>query len=202
MQSIWPSKRRQYRRNKTVLSTLVIFLIVLIVSILSYGFYRSNEPKQVFDWKTLTASQAVLDTDYGQIEIVFLKDKAPLAIAGFVKLAQDGKFDGADVSRLTKEFVQLGTMSTTSAGVYISDSPNGEKMVRGSVATVSLGNNSTSTEFFVVRENSAPWLEKTHAVFGKILVGMDVIDKIAKQSSDKNGKPLKPIKINKDLIIK
>lgn len=66
----------------------------------------------------------------------------------------------------------------------------------GAVSMANTGKNSNGSQFFIVTAKSAPWLNKRHVVFGKVLLGMHVVKKIEKESVDlRNYNPYKRISV-------
>jgi peptidylprolyl isomerase len=83
----------------------------------------------------------------------------------------------------------------------IKDEFNGvQKNDRGTIAMANAGPNTGSSQFFINLVNNN-FLDGKHPVFGKVVEGMDVVDKIAKVETDRNDKPLSPVTIIKASII-
>ena len=77
---------------------------------------------------------------------------------------------------------------------------SGNKNNRGTISMANAGPNTGSSQFFInLVDNN--FLDRQHPVFGKVIQGMDVADKIAKVKTDQNDKPLEEVKIIKVKII-
>jgi peptidylprolyl isomerase len=77
---------------------------------------------------------------------------------------------------------------------------SGNKNSRGTISMANAGPNTGSSQFFLnLIDNN--YLDNNHPVFGKIIEGMDVLDKIAKVKTDSVDRPIKPVKILKAEII-
>jgi peptidylprolyl isomerase len=71
---------------------------------------------------------------------------------------------------------------------------------RGTISMANAGPNTGSSQFFINLVNNN-FLDTKHPVFGKVIEGMDVVDKIAKVPTDASDRPLKPVKIIKASVI-
>lgn len=133
---------------------------------------------------------AVLKTSLGDIEILFFKDKAPKTVKNFVKLAESGFYDGTKFHRVIKDFMiqggdpltkddaMMGRWGTGGPGYQFQDEINDQKIVRGVLAMANSGPNTNGSQFFIVTAEATPWLDGRHTVFGKVVKGMEVVDKI------------------------
>ncbi|MGM0608791.1 MAG: peptidylprolyl isomerase [Candidatus Muiribacteriota bacterium] len=70
-------------------------------------------------------------------------------------------------------------------------------IVRGVIAMANAGPNTNGSQFFIVTRDKCEWLDGNHTVFGKVIDGMDIVDKIEKVKTDANGKPDDEVKIIK-----
>jgi peptidylprolyl isomerase len=133
---------------------------------------------------------AVLTTSFGAIELELNSKIAPNAVANFVKLAESGFYDGTKFHRVIKGFMIQGgdplskgadrTMWGKGGPGYqfadeVADAP---LIVRGTLAMANSGPNTNGSQFFIVTAAATPWLDGGYTVFGKVISGMDVVDKI------------------------
>src|SRR5205807_8057426 len=78
---------------------------------------------------------------------------------------------------------------TGGPGYEFDDEFNDHKVVRGAMAMANAGPNTNGSQFFIVTTPAAPWLDGKHTVFGEVVEGMDVVDKISELPRDSRDKP-------------
>ncbi|HEY4038049.1 MAG TPA: peptidylprolyl isomerase [Burkholderiaceae bacterium] len=136
------------------------------------------------------ASRVAFDTSEGRIVIEVNADKAPKTVANFLQYVNDGFYNGTVFHRVIPGFMIQGggftpdmTQKPTRAPVPI-ESTNGLKNVRGAVAMARTGDpNSATAQFFInVVDNAMLDYPRPdgngYAVFGTVVEGMEVVDKI------------------------
>jgi peptidyl-prolyl cis-trans isomerase B (cyclophilin B) len=150
-----------------------------------------------------------LETEEGKIEIEMLAEMAPETTRNFLNLVAIGAFDTTTFNRVVKGFViQGGNLSTHQrltpelaqrSRRTILDEPNPVRHERGIVSMARTAQpNSATTNFFIL-VSDAPHLNGTFAAFGRVVRGMEVVDKI-NQAPATNEKPDKPVRITRALI--
>ena len=82
----------------------------------------------------------------------------------------------------------------SSLGYNYNDKLNSHPPKRGSVAMANSGPNTNGSQFFI-NINDTPWLTGKHTVFGRVIKGMDIVDRIGLVKVDGNSKPIEDIKI-------
>lgn len=137
--------------------------------------------------------------DYGTIDLELDADTAPITVTNFVKLAQEGFYDGLTFHRIMDGFMMQG-------GDPNGDGTGGsEETIKGEFSSNGVENNishtrgvismaratdpdSASSQFFIVQSDSE-FLDGDYAAFGKVTDGMDIVDKICEeaQPTDNNG---------------
>ena len=150
---------------------------------------------------------------YGRILMEFYPEEAPITVANFKKLVSEGFYDGIIIHRVVPGFVIQGG-DPTGTGYDGSDEKikgefaangveNNVNHLRGVLSMARAGNdmNSASSQFFIVLSDRAAYsLNGQYAGFGKVLSGMDAVDKIAAVSCDANDKPLTDVVIAKAIL--
>jgi cyclophilin family peptidyl-prolyl cis-trans isomerase len=144
-------------------------------------------------------SQAVMTTTEGPITIELFDADAPKTVANFKKLAADGFYDGLIFHRVIKDFMIQGGCpqgtGTGGPGYTFEDEFNDHKVVRGALAMANAGPNTNGSQFFLVTTPEASWLDGKHTVFGQIVEGMDVVDKIEAKPTDGRDRPTDDVRI-------
>ena len=150
---------------------------------------------------------ALFKTTLGDFKIELFNDKAPITYGNFKKLVDQGFYNGLIFHRVIPNFmIQTGCPHGTGyggPGYTISDEfhPNLKHDCKGIVSMANSGHpNSGGSQFFITVAPT-PWLDNHHTIFGKVIEGIDVVEKISNVQRDRNDKPLKEVKINKVTMI-
>ncbi|MBR1863197.1 MAG: peptidylprolyl isomerase [Ruminococcus sp.] len=149
--------------------------------------------------------------DGGVITVELYPETAPVTVANFEKLVRQGFYDGLIFHRVIKGFmIQGGDPEGTGMGgakekikgeFRANGVKNDLKHTRGVISMArSMMPDSASSQFFIVHED-APHLDGNYAAFGKVVEGMDVVDRIAGCKVNFNDKPLTPQVMKKVTIV-
>lgn len=168
---------------------------------------KNVEPAQPSEPYNGTNRLAVFDTNMGTFKIELFEDKAPTTTKNFIGLAEKGFYNGLIFHRVIDGFMIQGGdprgNGTGGPGYTIPDEFHKE-LKHASAGILSMANAGPDTggsQFFITLDKT-PWLDGKHAVFGKVIEGMDVVYKIGKVKTGANDKPVEPIVINEIKIIK
>ena len=174
--------------------TYIFMGAVLAIALFSLIFYFNNMENK---------NTVVLETNFGEIEIL-LYDDMPITTNNFKNLVEKGIYDGIIFHRVIDGFmIQGGDPTGTGYGdrsiPKIRDEfthKDGNKNNRGTISMANAGPNTGSSQFFInLADNN--FLDAKHPVFGEIVSGMDVVDKIAKVETGAQDRPLEEVKILK-----
>ena len=139
------------------------------------------------------SSTAVMHTNHGDITLELFDEDAPKTVENFKKLVGDDFYNGVIFHRVIKDFMIQGGDPTGTGrggpGYTFEDEFNDNKVVRGALAMANAGPNTNGSQFFIVTTDAAPWLDGKHTVFGRVVDGMEVVDKIEGSDTDHNDKP-------------
>jgi peptidyl-prolyl cis-trans isomerase B (cyclophilin B) len=142
-----------------------------------------------------------MNTSHGTIALELFDEDAPKTVENFRKLAGDGFYDGLVFHRVIKDFMIQGGCpqgtGTGGPGYTFEDEFNDHKVVRGALAMANAGPNTNGSQFFIVTIPEAGWLDGKHTVFGEVVDGMDVVDKIEAQPTDARDRPREDARIER-----
>jgi peptidyl-prolyl cis-trans isomerase A (cyclophilin A) len=163
---------------------------------------------------------ARFETSEGNFKVKLFPAEAPKTVANFVDLARGTKefvdpktgqktkrpfYDGLVFHRVIPDFMIQGGdpigNGTGGPGYSFEDetsSPRGFDKV-GILAMANAGPNTNGSQFFVTTAKT-PWLNKRHTIFGEVVEGYDVVEKISKVERDGNDRPVKPVTITRVVI--
>jgi peptidyl-prolyl cis-trans isomerase A (cyclophilin A) len=159
-------------------------------------------------------TRVALETSQGRIVLELRADKAPKTVANFLQYVNDGFYDGTIFHRVISGFMIQGGGFTeamiqkpTRAPIPI-ESNNGLKNVRGALAMARTGDpNSATAQFFINVVDNA-FLDYPgrdgfgYAVFGKVVEGMDVVDKIRAVRTGPQDVPVTTVTIKTARVVK
>lgn len=150
-------------------------------------------------------SIALLETNMGNIEIELFEKEMPVTAGNFRKLVEKGFYNGVIFHRVIKDFMIQGGDPTGSGmggpGYSIKDEfGRNNRNDRGTISMANAGPNTGGSQFFINLVNNN-YLDKKHPVFGKVVKGMDIVDKIGSTKTDGNDRPATKVVINKASII-
>lgn len=150
--------------------------------------------------ETNSTTKVLLKTNMGDITIELYGDM-PITAGNFESLVKKGFYNGVIFHRIIDGFmIQGGDPTGTGAGgpgYEIKDEfshAGGNKNDRGTISMANAGPNTGGSQFFINLVNNN-FLDDKHPVFGKVVRGMEVIDKMAKVKTNSNDKPLEDVKI-------
>lgn len=148
---------------------------------------------------------ATFDTSMGTFKIELFNDLAPKTVKNFTTLVGKKFYDGLIFHRVIDQFMIQGGdpngNGTGGPGYEIPDEFG--KGLRhdkpGMLSMANAGPNTGGSQFFITLVPT-PWLDGHHAIFGHVVSGMDVVEKIGKTPTDSQDRPLKKVVIEKITI--
>lgn len=151
-------------------------------------------------------TQVTLHTTMGDI-VIRMHDDMPITTGNFVKLCKEGFYNDVVFHRVIQDFMVQGGDPTGTGmggpGYNIQDEfGTGHSNIRGTISMANTGRPNTGGSQFFINTVNNTYLDKedprtpyAHPVFGTVVSGMDVVDRISKVETDRNDKPLTPVKI-------
>jgi len=144
----------------------------------------------------------MMETTMGNIKIKLFMKEAPLTAGNFLSLVEKGFYDGIIFHRVIDQFmIQGGDPTGTGrggSGKKIKDE-FGDGLIHNKPGMLSMANagpNTGDSQFFLTLVPT-PWLDGKHAIFGEVIEGMDVVEKIGKTKVGSNDKPVEDVVMKK-----
>ena len=194
-----------------------VFGLVLVLIVVSGCLQTNNEPAPVAEKLVDTSLSSeeipmsnpivVFETNQGTFKAELFKDKAPLTAQNFLDLTNKGFYNGLKFHRVIADFMLQGGdpngNGTGGPGYKIKDEfgPGLKHSAPGMLSMANAGPNTGGSQFFVTLVPT-PWLDGKHAIFGKVVSGMDVVEKIGALPTNANDAPLSPVIMTKVYVEK
>ena len=155
--------------------------------------------------KTMTNNRPVIEieTNQGTFEVALRPDIAPKASENFLKHAEAGYYNGIIFHRVIKGFMIQGgdPTGTGRGGTSIWETPFEDEVTDsvkfdrpGLLAMANAGPKTNGSQFFITTA-ATPWLNKKHTIFGEVVKGYDVIQKIESTKTAPGDRPVQEVKI-------
>ncbi|MBC8491779.1 MAG: peptidylprolyl isomerase [Candidatus Marinimicrobia bacterium] len=196
---------------------LITFILILCISVTIRAGSLSgrqieqlrNRVKSLPDEVVSPSEVTVIETNYGTIIFEFFPYVAPIHAMNFKKLTKAGYFDSTTFHRVIPGFmIQGGDILSrddnmyndgTGGPGYTLQAEFGKKHIRGAIAAARMADQinpekrSNGSQFYIcVREQ--PFLDKAgYTVFGQVIKGMNVVDKIVKVRRNKRDRPINDV---------
>jgi len=174
------------------------------------------------DAEKATATKVLIKTNLGDMTVELYPDKAPKSVENFLAYANAGFYDGTIFHRVIDNFMIQGGGFTRdlhqkpTKPAITNEAKNGLSNLRGTLAMARTGDPNSATAQFFINVVDNPRLDFTsdangatwgYAVFGKVVTGLDVVDKIkvvptGAQGPFKSDVPVTPVVIEKISVIK
>lgn len=194
------------RIKKSTAKTFLTFVVVLVVAYLVLSNLGGTGNNMAGE-----NTRVKLETNQGDIVIELYPDM-PITAGNFEKLVSEGYYDGIIFHRVIEGFmIQGGDPTGTGSGGpgYTIDDEfvEGRSNVRGTLSMANAGPNTGGSQFFInmvdneFLDYDKPPLSSKHPVFGEVVEGMDVVDKIGSMPTGAGDKPLEEVKIVKATVL-
>ena len=192
----------------------VVVIIAVAVSVIALNPFRSPPDNTNNDNNVITGNPiAIIDTSKGTIEVELFYDKLPKTCENFIKLVEDGFYDGMIFHRVMDNFMIQAGNTYPDGSTKVSPYGNIEfetdpdvLHTDGAISMASTGAGVGGSAQFFICEGAQPGLDGSYAVFGQTISGFDVISDIADEPHDSSygavggGRPLTDILIEEITI--
>ena len=203
--------------SKTQISTLII-IVTAVASIFFLSPISQKDQTEYYPEED-QMSLVTISTSAGDIHLELDADNAPITVANFLKLAEDGYYAGTIFHRIIEGFMVQGggldedmTPKPTNTDPIQNEANNGLKNDRGTIAMARTMDPHSATGQFFINHKDNDFLNHTaetsqgwgYAVFGSVIDGMDVVDQIALSTTSTVGgyadAPLEPTTIHSVIV--
>jgi len=205
----------QKKKNKKAVIIAGIVIVVIIGTVFGISYLLKGKTNIMGNEATNTTIKVTIETARGNIELELNREAAPNTVDNFVKLSEEGFYDGTRFHRVVEDFVIQG-------GDPLSKDPNAEnvgsggpgytfkdeinprslgvdesviaqleaagytfnyllKSIPNNVGAISMANsgpNTNGSQFFIITTKDQPYLNGKHTVFGNVISGMEVVQKV------------------------
>jgi peptidylprolyl isomerase len=188
-------------KARTVILIMVVLLLIVVIGAMITGRATMGNKN----------TKVLVETTEGNFVIELYSDM-PVTAGNFEKLVRDGYYDGIIFHRVIANFmIQGGDPTGTGGGgpgYTIKDEfVAGHSNLRGTISMANAGPNTGGSQFFInlvdntfLDYDKQPFTSK-HPVFGRVVEGMDVIDKIGKVQTGAGDRPIKEVKIIRASVV-
>ena len=192
-----------------------ISLAVMIILGAAVAGYSEVKEKKITaeEIKKMAETKAVIETKFGTIELKFFPEVAPNHVNNFIELAKKGFYDGTTFHRIIPGFmIQGGDPNTKNPdkskhgmggpGYTVKAEFNDKPHKKGTLSMARAANPDSAGSQFFICVADAPFLNKQYTVFGEVVSGMDVADKIVNQPRDARDNPNERIEMKVKIVEK
>ncbi len=177
----------------------LILLAIFLMTFAGKGFSKTikQEGNILADDKNVVVK---FETTMGDFKVMLFIEKAPITAGNFKTLIEEGFFNGIIFHRVIDGFmIQGGDPTGTGRGGSKKVIPDefGEGLKhdkKGILSMANAGPNTGSSQFFITLAPT-PWLDGKHAIFGEVIEGMDIVEKIGKIQVGPGDRPVNEVKM-------
>ena len=185
-----------------ILQNKAVAIFIIVVLVVAFTLFVMKMVENIFPEN----AKVKLETNQGDI-VIELYREMPITAGNFKKLVEEGFYDSVIFHRVIKDFMIQGGDPTGTGmgdpGYKIQDeftNSDLDKNNRGTISMANSGPNTGGSQFFInLVDNN--FLDGKHPVFGKVVEGMDIVDKIAVVETGANDKPIDDVVILKASVI-
>ncbi|MDI6801282.1 MAG: peptidylprolyl isomerase [Thermodesulfovibrionales bacterium] len=190
----------------------IVIVLTVLFSLSAYAEMRHKKFTKE-EIKKMTETKAVIETKFGNIELKFFPEVAPNHVNNFIELSKKGFYDGTTFHRIIPGFMIQGgdpnskdidksRHGTGGPGYTVKAEFNDKPHKRGTLSMARAAHpDSAGSQFFICVADSS-FLDRQYSVFGEVISGMDVADKIVSQQRDKMDNPIERIEMKIRIVEK
>ena len=191
-----------------------IVALALVILLIAFGYNKWNDSRDIKEDVTeelednseeKNMTTATFKTNKGEFQLELFTEQAPKTTENFIKLANDGFYDGTKFHRIIPDFMIQGgdplTKDDSKQALWGTGDPGykfedefgeGLSNITGTISMANSGPNTNGSQFFInVGDNT--FLDGKHAVFGKISNGMELVLELSKVETEDPDRPIDPV---------
>jgi peptidyl-prolyl cis-trans isomerase B (cyclophilin B) len=191
---------------------LILAFILILISSTVFSEVKSKKFTEE-EIKKMAQTTAVIETKFGNIELKFFPEAAPNHVNNFIELAKKGFYDGTTFHRVIPGFMIQGgdpnsrnldksTHGMGGPGYSIKAEFNDRPHKKGTLSMARAQHPDSAGSQFFICVADAPFLDRKYTVFGEVVSGMEVAEKIVNQPRDSRDNPNERIEMKIRIIEK
>lgn len=152
-------------------------------------------------------TKILIETNMGNIKVQLFDEKVPITAKNFKDLVEKKFYDNTIFHRVIKNFMLQGGDPKGNGmggpGYTIKDEFHSslKHNKKGLLSMANSGPDTGGSQFFITLVPT-PWLDNKHAIFGEVIEGMDIVEKIGKTQTNANDKPLNDVVVKSMSVLK
>jgi peptidyl-prolyl cis-trans isomerase B (cyclophilin B) len=187
---------------------VLILFTLWISSLYAETKYKKFTPEEI---KKMSETRAIIETKFGDMELRFFPDVAPNHVNNFVDLTKKGLYEGSTFHRVIPGFmIQGGDPNSKNPdrskhgmggpGYTVKAEFNNKPHKRGTLSMARASHPDTAGSQFFICVADSFFLDRQYTVFGEVVSGMEVADKIVSQPRDKTDNPIDRIEMKVKIV--
>lgn len=188
----------------------IIFLFIVMFAVSAYAEVKNRKFTEE-EIQKMAKTRAVIETKFGNIELKFFPDVAPNHVNNFIELSKKGFYDGTTFHRVIPGFmIQGGDPNSKDSdrskhgmggpGYTLKAEFNDKTHRRGTLSMARSAHPDSAGSQFFICVSDASFLDRKYTVFGEVVSGMEVADKIVNQPRDGRDNPKERIEMKIKII--
>jgi len=213
IKQLWSDTFHLDIKGERLMKYLRCFFVVLFIGLFIQNTSAEIKEKKFTkgEIKKMSETKAVIETKFGNIELKFFPDVAPNHVNNFIELAKKGFYDGTTFHRVIPDFMIQGgdpnsknpdksTHGMGGPGYSVKAEFNAMPHKRGTLSMARAASPDSAGSQFFICVAARPNLDGKYTVFGEVVSGMEVVDKIVGQPRDSRDNPSERIEMKVRII--
>lgn len=197
------------KRVYIVLIVIIYHIFLVTPPVFSQEVRHKNFSKE--EKTTMSKHKATLHTKFGDITLKFFPEVAPNHVNNFIELAKKGFYNGTTFHRVVPGFVIQGGDPNSKKpdrsqhgmggpGYSLKAEFNDRPHKRGTLSMARAAHPDSAGSQFFICVADAPFLDGNYTVFGEVVKGIEVVDKIVSQQRDSRDNPLDRLEVTVEIV--